>query len=201
MLTYSQKKVFQMTKSTEELVFPGTLLFLQEISFSSTVFKIHDVDTELTFNLLTEKSFLLRTPRLVIYWENQNHIKKSQKCFLSFDQFILAKKSPILPAALRRSQVNLWHLAQPAICFNGSKGFSSVMCSKLELQDSSEKWQRKHLVTSYFCLCLHPQANQSSSITAPLHEWDSSDIQYQNLLKLKTEMKTHNIKPCCRTTQ
>lgn len=83
-LKYSQKKVFQMTKSNGGAVFLGTSLFSQEISFSSTVFNVHEVDSELTFNLLTEKPFLLRTPELVICSENQSHVKKSQKYFFLF---------------------------------------------------------------------------------------------------------------------
>lgn len=136
MLLCSQKKGFQITKST---------LFLQEISFSSTVFNIHYVYTELTFNLLTEKSFLLRTPKLVIYCANQSHIQKSWKCFLGLEMFISAKNTPTLPASAQDEQnpksiCGTWHNLPPALM---TAKVSAQSCAvSLELQDSSEKWQR-----------------------------------------------------------
>lgn len=96
------------------------------------------------------------------------------------------------------SQVNLQHLAQPATGFNDSKGFSIVMCSRLGVA----RLLRKVAKTPYVS---HLWANHCSSIRhncrPSFQEQDSSDMQNQNLLKLKTEMKTCNIKPCCRTTQ
>lgn len=116
MLTYSQEKVFQMAVSTRRAIFLRTLLFLQEISFSSTVFNIHDVDTELTLNLLTEKFFLLRTPKLVIYYENQSHVKKSQKCFWGFEMFISEKKPQSSQPALRMSRIPSQSMAPGTTC-------------------------------------------------------------------------------------
>lgn len=76
------------------------------------------------------------------------------------------------------------------------------MCSK-ELDGVARLLRKVAEITPYM---LVPQANESSSTrdncrTVPLQDQDSSDTQYQNVLKLKTKIKTDNIKTCWKTKQ